>query len=453
MTELYYPLHSLREGHWFKLICGASFQHLPAVRNLTLAYALAGADCIDVAADPAVIAAAKEAINVASNLGGIAKRQGFGYRSPPWLMVSLNDGEDPHFRKAEFNPELCPTSCPRPCEKICPAQAIVFQKASAHSEREREKEGTREGSQILSQSQINSTEIALRETKPTSNIQPKLEQRFSGVIDQQCYGCGRCVPVCPNALIYTRSYISAPEAIASLILQTGVDALEIHTQVGHFTDFKRLWRAIAPWIDKLKLLAISCPDDDGLIDYLWSLYELITPLPCILVWQTDGRPMSGDIGVGATRAAVKLSEKVLAARLPGYVQLAGGTNNHTVAKLKAAGLLKSNRKWKGNQEDRGDQEEQSSLSLCSSCLVPASNSQPDIAGIAYGSYARVLLSPILDKLEERNGKNLESMASDQSPSLGHLEAFPDLLWQAVASADSLVSQLKSQKKLLQSIPN
>ncbi|MGL6283561.1 MAG: 4Fe-4S ferredoxin, partial [Microcoleaceae cyanobacterium] len=51
-----YPLHSLQHHQWFKLICGASFQELNVIRNLTLVYALAGADCIDVAADPAVIA-------------------------------------------------------------------------------------------------------------------------------------------------------------------------------------------------------------------------------------------------------------------------------------------------------------------------------------------------------------------------------------------------------------
>ncbi|MGD1896038.1 MAG: hypothetical protein ACFB16_03700 [Phormidesmis sp.] len=52
------PLDALRSGRWFKLICGASYQSLPMVRNLALAYALAGVDCIDVAADLAVVAAA-----------------------------------------------------------------------------------------------------------------------------------------------------------------------------------------------------------------------------------------------------------------------------------------------------------------------------------------------------------------------------------------------------------
>ena len=45
------PLHSLSKGSWFKLICGASYQHLTTVRSLAVAYSLAGADCIDVAAE------------------------------------------------------------------------------------------------------------------------------------------------------------------------------------------------------------------------------------------------------------------------------------------------------------------------------------------------------------------------------------------------------------------
>lgn len=381
MTDLYYPLKSLREGHWFKLICGASFQHLPAVRNLALAYSLAGADCIDVAADPAVIAAAQEGLHAAARFKLEARRRGYGFRGQPWLMVSFNDGEDPHFRKAEFNPNECPADCPRPCETVCPAEAIAFSQQGGG---------------------------------------------FSGVIDQRCYGCGRCIPVCPSQLIYTRSYVTAPEAIAPLVLQTGVDALEIHTQVGRLEDFKRLWRAIAPWINQLKLLAISCPDGEGLIDYLWSLYHLIAPLPCPLVWQTDGRPMSGDIGAGTARAAVKLGEKVLSAGLPGYVQLAGGTNNYTVPKLQDSGLLRLE------------------AQVQESTISPTSF----VAGIAYGSYARVMMSPVLDDLEKVNKEQLSARASLQKslPPIGCLEDAPGLLWQAVERAHFLVSQLKSSVK-------
>lgn len=443
MTDLYYPLRSLREGHWFKLICGASFQHLPAVRNLTLAYTLAGADCIDVAADPAVIAAALDALQVADQLGEEAQSRGFGFSNRPWLMVSLNDGEDPHFRKAEFDPELCPADCPRPCEKICPAQAIAFQSSRDRKGKEQQSQETEE-IYNFSHPQVPTVSPLTTGGEIHANAKthkPKLVEDFSGVIDQRCYGCGRCLPICPSQLIYTRSYVSAPEAIAELILPSGVDALEIHTKVGHFTDFQRLWKAIAPWANQLKLIAISCPDDENLIDYLWALHDLIMPLPCPLVWQTDGRPMSGDIGIGTTRAAVKLAQKVLKAGLPGYVQLAGGTNHYTVSKLKAVGLLKELKVEDNLHQGRFQVQPSDLASKFSSEVHPSI--QPYVSGIAYGSYARVLLSPILKEIEHFSGEaidaNLELL---QISTLGQLEEYPTWLWQAVATAYSLVSQLK-----------
>ncbi len=381
MTDLLAPLQSLKHGNWFKLICGASFQHLPAVRNLTLAYTLAGADCIDVAADPAVIVAAQEALLVAQRLARDAQERGFAFTGDlPLLMVSLNDGEDPHFRKADFNTQECPSDCPRPCEKICPAQAILF----------------------------NNT-----------------KDEFSGVIREKCYGCGRCLPICPYGIIYTNSYVSTPSTIAPLIMSTGIDAIEIHTQVGPLAEFQRLWQAIAPWADQLKLLAISCNDGEGLIDYLQAIYDLIVPRPQFLIWQTDGRSMSGDIGDGTTIATIKLGQKVLAANLPGYVQLAGGTNSYTVPKLQAMGLL----------NDFG-------LPILDFGLEnnnpKIQNPKSKIAGVAYGSYARVLLSPMLDQLENKEVVNTDSQGNIR------LEEKPELLWQAVALAHSLVSQIKSQ---------
>jgi len=377
----HHPLNSLQDGHWFKLICGASYQHLPAVRNLSLAYTLAGADCIDVAADTAAIAAVREALEIADHLATEARARKFGFQGSPLLMVSLNDGEDPHFRKAEFNPANCPKDCWRPCEQVCPAEAIVFQ-----------------------------------DTDP----------ELSGVIDRRCYGCGRCLPVCPSQLIFTRSYISDPTAIAPLVLQAGADAIEIHTQLGREEDFARLWSSIVPHLSQLKLIAISCPDGEDLINYLRTLYEIVSPLPCPLIWQTDGRPMSGDIGAGATRAAIKLGEKVLAAKLPGYVQLAGGTNDRTVSKLKAAGLLNDLR------------------------LPNKANQKSYIAGVAYGSYARVLLSPILEQLETMQSEKVSAITgkikplstTNQTPITAKLESDANLLWQSVSLAQSLVSQIK-----------
>ncbi len=411
MSELFYPLQSLREGRWFKLICGASYQHLPAVRSLALAFTLAGADCIDVAADPAVIGEARAAIDLAAELGQAAQARGFAYKGAPWLMVSFNDGEDPHFRKATFDVRQCPPDCPRPCEAICPAQAIVFETA---------------GKKFWN-----------------SHVQEQ-----SGVVSDRCYGCGRCLPVCPLQHITTRAYVSTPAEVATLVLQAGIDAVEIHTQVGRLADFQRLWTAIAPWVHHLQAVAISCPDGEGLIDYLWALHDTVAPLPCALIWQMDGRPMSGDIGAGTTHATIKLAQKVLDANLPGYLQLAGGTNHYTVPKLRQLNLLQT--PLLPEAQSRLQQQlgcEQTSLTH-----APAT-----VAGVAYGSYARALLLPILNQLETtamtysflssevNSGASLTCESAQASPP-PPLEAVSSLLWQAVDLANSLVAQLKSPQQ-------
>jgi Fe-S-cluster-containing hydrogenase component 2 len=348
------PLTALQHGHWFKLICGASFQHLPAIRTLALIYTLAGADCIDVAADPAVVYAARSGIEAAQ---GLREAQGFNVIDSVWLMVSLNDGEDPHFRKAVFDPMRCPIDCPQPCVSICPAEAISF-------------------------------------TSP----------RHSGVIEERCYGCGRCLPICPIGQIETRSQPATPAAIEPLVKAGLVSALELHTLVGHETEFQHLWQIVQPMLPHLKILAVSCPEADGVLEYLSVLQSRMQPLPCPLIWQTDGRPMSGDIGDGATRATIKYGERVLRSPLSGFVQLAGGTNRHTVPKLKELGLLRAS--------SRGDQVRQS------------------IAGVAYGSYARSLVMEIQTQLEE------------QPQSTYRLEDYPNLLRQGVDLVTPLIAPLK-----------
>lgn len=338
MDKLSKPLNSLLTRQWFKLICGASYQHLPAIRNLALVYTLAGVDCIDMAADPAVINAARAGMAIALNLSNEQSRQ---LVTSPWVMVSINNGEDPHFRKAEFDAAHCPTSCDRPCVTACPTHAIGFDKL-------------REGF-----------------------------IHIGGVQDELCYGCGRCLPLCPVQIIHTREQAYALEDITF----TAIDAIEIHTQSWRVSEFRSLWQRLAPRMGSLKLVAVSFPDCDNLKEYLLELLNCMQPLPPQLIWQTDGRPMSGDIGNGTTRAAVQLCQKVLNMQLPmGFVQLAGGTNASTVAKLRAANIKAS--------------------------------------GIAYGSYARKLVAEFLEAGGDR------------------LEEHPQLLSLAVKQAQSLVSQIK-----------
>lgn len=340
------PLESLQQGKWFKLICGASYQHLPSIRNLALIYTLAGADCLDVAADKAVIHSALEGIKIAQDYRQQAIELGYNPHYRPFLMVSINDGEDPHFRKAYFNINSCEKDCPRPCEKICPADAIKF------------------------------------------------NEQNQGVIEELCYGCGRCLPICPINIIETKSTIISLEQVLTWLDEVPINALEIHTQQGHFEHFVKVWDSIKPYLTKLQLIAISCPYTDTVIEYLQNIYQYIQPVQIPFIWQTDGRPMSGDIGSGTTHLTIKYAQKFKQTNLPGFIQLAGGTNEYTVAKLHSLDLIPS--------------------------LV---------SGIAYGSKGRKILADILQKLEETSPNN-------------QIEDYPELLWQGVKKAFTLLAPLK-----------
>jgi Fe-S-cluster-containing hydrogenase component 2 len=260
----------------------------------------------------------------------------------PWVMVSFSDGEDPHFRKAYFDPDLCPSDCPRPCAPVCPTHAI----------------GT---------------------------------EKNTGIKADSCYGCGRCLSLCPLNLIEEQFHQPTPHHLQNLVELGQIDAIEIHTQIGHGELFAKLWPQFQPWLAHLQLVAISCQDGPGLLAYLHRLKEIIEPMAPALLWQTDGRPMSGDLGQGTIHRAIAMGQKVTNSNLGGYVQLAGGTNNFTVPKLRSM------------------------------------EQPPAIAGIAYGGYARTILNPIFEQMEDHADP---------------LEKYPLLLNQAHKLAENLVNQIK-----------
>ncbi|HAN46958.1 MAG TPA: 4Fe-4S ferredoxin [Cyanobacteria bacterium UBA8156] len=308
------PEEALRSHRWCKLIVGASYHHVPAIRNLALVYGLAGVSCLDVAADPAIVRAALAGLDV-------AQRWGMPHR--PWLMVSLNDGEDPHFRKAVFEGDRCPPDCAQPCRPVCPTQAIGWLQ-----------NGTGE---------------------------------WLGVTADLCYGCGRCLTVCPPQRIETVPQTYDPLALWRGPLGSEIQAIEIHTQPDRETAFAECWARLAPVIPQLRAVSVSFPDLPDLESALRARLAAMHPFPEHLIWQVDGRPMSGDIGRGTSHAAAKLGTRVLAMGLPGFVQLAGGTNDRTPQDLAAA---------------------------------------PALAGAAFGGYGRTLVADLL----ARGGDHLETDA-------------------------------------------
>ncbi len=352
------PEAALASGRWVKWIGGASNQDLAAIEDLAGLYSLVGVHCLDLAADPAVVAAARRGIAWATDRGATS----------PWLMVSLSDGADPHFRKAWFDPRRCPPGCPRPCERLCPALAIP---------------------------------------------PPGAPQ---GVLEDRCYGCGRCLPACPHGLIEERGQLLAAEAVPPLLAALRPDAIELHTRIGREAPFAvRLAQLRAAGIP-LRRLAVSCglevegpggggvaasqvlpcpaaPTDplaDRLAAELWNRFAQVRGAGFAPLWQLDGRPMSGDVGDGTARAAVQLLQRLAPRLPPGPVQLAGGTNGRTLGLVEGleGGLARQ------------------------------------VSGVAFGSVARARLQELLGQAHGRGGRLLDQ---------------PDLLRSAIALAAELVT--------------
>ena len=279
------PEQALLQGCWVKLICGASNQDLSAIEDLAGLYALAGVHCIDAAADVAVVAAVRRGVSWAVRRGA----------SRPWLMLSLSDGTDPHFRKAWFDPERCPPDCRRPCERVCPALAIGVEATGS-----------------------------------------------TGVLAERCYGCGRCLPACPLGLIEERSQVLEGAAVPALLAQLQPDAIELHCQSGRLEAFAERLAQLRASDVPLRRLAVSMGAGGAAVSALaaelWQRFALLRSAGFRPLWQLDGRPMSGDLGPAAARAAVQLLQQLRPWAPPGPLQLAGGTNAHSLAVLQRLAL-------------------------------------------------------------------------------------------------------------------
>ncbi|GLJ40531.1 hypothetical protein SUGI_0836060 [Cryptomeria japonica] len=332
------PQDSLKQGQWVKLICGASFEDVADVRNLSLIYTLAG----------------------------------------------------------EFDPEDCPIDCSRPCERVCPADAIKFE------------------------SSIHYNDV------PLNSSSAKFQ---AGVISERCYGCGRCLPVCPYDKIRENTYVRTNAAITELLRRSDVDAIEIHTSAGHLDSFKELWNNLSNLVEQLKLIAVSLPDlGDSTIETLNAMYLIMKPfLRSYNLWQLDGRPMSGDIGKGATREAVAFAARMVENknRPPGFLQLAGGTNSYTIEALKRIDLFQT-----------------TSIPDCAmesaNITVPFEAGKQIytdalIAGVAYGGYARKVVGRVLHKMYDSEDSNFVRL---------HIEQYPHFLLEALEEALALVGPMK-----------
>lgn len=156
----------------------------------------------------------------------------------------------------------------------------------------------------------------------------------------------------------------------------------------------------------LKRIAASAPDEND--EQMPSL---------IHIWQSDGRPMSGDIGRGAAHSSVNFAGSVLSGTIhkqstkepllaidfesdKHFVQAAGGTNDYSATVSERAGL--SNRQGFG--------------------------------GFAFGGHARKNINQYLDELEMSDIQKVEGKV--------RVEEYPKTLNKCLKFAEALVATIK-----------
>src|SRR6478609_2578654 len=237
----------LKAAQFFKVILGASFTDIEQVSHFTRAYAQSGLSCFDLAADQSVIAAVNAVLDE------------MDLPVEPALMVSVPLDPDPHFRKIELDDPAC-IRCSA-CVPICPAEALTLPGADL------------EVSQTL------------------------------------CYGCGRCVPVCPTEALSMLPF-QMDSTIADVLQAKRVSAVEIHS---HAIDPLMLEAFFLQWGDYLDGRIVSLcfrPSDhsrDQILEFSQVAFHYLKER---LLFQSDGKPMSGSSDPAASLPAIEGARKL-----------------------------------------------------------------------------------------------------------------------------------------------
>jgi len=269
-------LGSLENKTFFKLIGGGSLTESSLLAEAAKAYALAGADCIDITPEPQVLAA------VSRTLALLPAGQ------QPVVMVSIPLDADPHFRKIDLDESAC-IACAL-CVPVCPTDAFALGEA--------------------------------------------LE-----ITQSLCYGCGRCVPVCPTEALSLHPFHVTVHLQAALT-HPAVGAIEIHSRYADpymlASFFERWGMALQDKLIALcfrpQLLAV-----EQSLAFIEAAAQF-SPFPLIL--QVDGEPMSGtadrEASLPALQAAADFFPSVAARFNRVFATVSGGINAYTADYLQQA---------------------------------------------------------------------------------------------------------------------
>ena len=295
----------LEENQFHKLIIGAALKDYQTIEDYAYYFTHAGADVIDISAFPHSVISARKAIEEA-----IKENPNL---AEPLIMVSVNIGKDPHFRRIELNEENC-TEC-LACVPTCPSDAfVILSEASGSQDRTDE---------IL-----------------TSPPAPQDDKFFYK--PDLCFGCGLCLPSCQfEALKFKNWSAFEPNSLQEL-QELGASAIEIHLN-NDLEAFKTFYFNMETEFE-LESFCIGSAQMNELelreatltiIDTVETKHGSQKPF----IIQVDGRPMSGASKNSTDQNCIDAAKSIIDLQSEQvFIQLAGGVTENTFQKAFEQGL-------------------------------------------------------------------------------------------------------------------
>ena len=250
----------LIENKCFKVICGAGNEDKEEVKKISFIYSLAGATLLDVSANPEVVRASLEGINLANEFNS---KYNIGVQNKPYIVVSVGMPGDHHVRKSYIDPQTC-IGC-KVCIPVCPTKAIP--------------ENFVENLDYFKQLGGNFNEQ---------------NQDKEIVVKDLCIGCGKCSAICPkDNIISYRHPKNELEKLLPECIDAGAESIELHAGVSEDNLTLDEWEIIQQ--SNPNQFNSVCLDRLNLSNFL--LENRIEKIKNIskdkLIIQADGIPMSG----------------------------------------------------------------------------------------------------------------------------------------------------------------
>jgi Fe-S-cluster-containing dehydrogenase component len=279
-----------------KMIVGAALKDYELIENYSYLFTHAGVEVLDISAFPHSVISAKSGIKQALDEDSSLKE--------PLIMVSINIGQDPHFRRIELDLDNC-TDC-LACVPTCPSNAFW--------------------------------------------VDEKNNFRYN---PDYCFGCSNCLPACDFSALSFNLWSPFDSSSLSELSELGAQAIEIHLN-DDLEAFKVFYNQLEKNLFELESFCIgsTVSDEAQLIQSANTVIESFLkkyPDEKICLIQVDGEALSGarfskdaeKDQISITKAKIivnNIEQKHSEYKDRIFVQVAGGITEKTFSKIRLLNL-------------------------------------------------------------------------------------------------------------------